>query len=68
MSCYLPSLMTNGFVCHMQEDSKLRASASLSRALKDALLSVLRCRAPQALTWHNKVCLLLKMAPPYLDP
>ena len=27
----------------------------MARALKDALLCVLRCRAPQALTWHRKV-------------
>ena len=32
-----------------------KPSASIKRALKDALLSVLRCRAPQALTWHKKV-------------
>ena len=32
-----------------------KPSASIERALKDALLSALRCRAPQALTWHNKV-------------
>lgn len=40
----------------MQEEGKPRSSASVVRALKDALLCVLRCRAPQALTWHRKVC------------
>ena len=41
----------------MQENERPRASASVLRALKDALLSVLRCRAPQALTWHRKACI-----------
>ena len=52
---YLPGLIESGVVCHMQGDGTAMASASVVRALKDALLSVLRCRAPQALTWHNKV-------------
>ena len=37
----------------MQDGTEI--SASIKTALKDALLSVLRCRAPQALTWHKKV-------------
>ena len=39
----------------LQEDGKRAFTASMARALKDALLCVLRCRAPQALTWHRKV-------------
>ena len=32
----------------------------MARALKDALLCVLRCHAPQALTWHRKVAASLE--------
>ena len=32
----------------------------MARALKDALLCLLRCRAPQALTWHRKVAASLE--------
>ena len=39
----------------LQEDGRRASTASMARALKDALLCVLRCRAPQALTWHRKV-------------
>ena len=39
----------------LQEDGRRASTASVARALKDALLCVLRCRAPQALTWHRKV-------------
>ena len=44
----------------LQEDGKRASTASMMRALKDALLCVLRCRAPQALTWHRKVAASLE--------
>ena len=44
----------------LQEDGRRASTASMARALKDALLCVLRCRAPQALTWHRKVAASLE--------
>ncbi len=52
--------MRNGGVCSeaivfVQGDDRNGVAASVDRAVKDALMSVLRCKAPQALPWQRKV-------------
>ncbi len=47
--------MGGGLLLALQGDEQDRVAASISRAVRDALVSILRCRAPQAQPWRPKV-------------